>query len=139
MNTIRRIIDTEIEYLKCFSNFSDKGNIIRFSDDFILDMYSHNLTYLKQPILRKDFCDVVDGEIGLSKEKGRNFLNIQFDFEFEKVNACIKRQNCEVLIAREHGAKIIYLITDSDDTAKEMYKKCGMIKVGEKTELIYSF
>lgn len=44
-----------------------------------------------------------------------------------------------VLIAREHGAKIIYLITDNDDTAKDMYKKCGMIKVGEKTELIYNF
>lgn len=44
-----------------------------------------------------------------------------------------------VLIAIEHGAKIIYLITDNDDTAKDMYKKCGMIKVGEKTELIYNF
>ncbi len=47
MNTNRRIIDTELEYLKCFSDFYDEGNKIRFSDDLILDMYSHNLTYLK--------------------------------------------------------------------------------------------
>ena len=256
MNNIRKIIDTELEYLKCFSNFCDEGNLIRFSDDFILDMYSHNLTYLKQPILGKDFCDVVEGEIREAKGKGRNFLNIQFDFDNEKVNACINKQNCKVTIydyyqfqieqldkliarqdcsirrlnseqldkalefdirvngedlgksfikrrferrskvylseglvdsylcyfdgniighcdlflndnvakiedfdvahemqrkgfgtaifkemvriARGHGADIIYLITDSDDTAKDMYKKCGMIKVGEKTELTYS-
>jgi len=256
MSTIRRIIDTELEYLKCFSNFYDEGNKIRFIDDHIPDMYSHNLTYLKQPILGIELCDVVEGEIWEAKEKGRNFLNLQFDFENEKLRAYIKQQNCEVtiydyyqfqieqldkliarhdcsirrldneqvekalefdirvnggdigksfikrrferrskvylseglvdsylcyfdgkiighcdlflndnvakiedfdvalemqregfgttilkemvLIAREHGAEIIYLITDSDDTAKEMYKKCGMIKVGEKTELMYN-
>jgi len=39
MNTIKRIINTELEYLKCFSNFYDEGNKIRFIDDFIPDMY----------------------------------------------------------------------------------------------------
>lgn len=39
--------------------------------------------------------------------------------------------------AKEHGVELAYLITDSEDTAKEMYKKCGFIKVGEKTELFF--
>ncbi|RXI96702.1 GNAT family N-acetyltransferase [Anaerobacillus alkaliphilus] len=30
-----------------------------------------------------------------------------------------------------------YLITDSQDTAKEMYEKCGLKKIGEKTELFF--
>jgi len=31
----------------------------------------------------------------------------------------------------------VYLITDSDDTAKEMYQKCGFTKIGEKYELFF--
>lgn len=257
MNTLSRIIDTELEYLKCFSDFNDEGNIIRFSDDIIPDMYSHNLTYLKQPISGKEFCDFVEKEIEEARKKGKNFLNLQFDFENESVNdynkqsnwevtiydyyqfpiqqldKLIARQDCTirklndeqvdkalefdirvngedlgksfirrrferrsrvylaeglvdsylcyfngeiighcdlflndevakiedfdvapemqrkgfgtailkemVLIARAQGAEVVYLITDNDDTAKEMYKKCGMIKVGEKRELIFNF
>jgi len=257
MNIIEKIIDTELEYIKCFSNFYDEGYKIRFSDDLIPDMYSHNLTYLKQPISVRNFSDVVEEEIRKAKENGINFLNLQFDFKIDELNDCIKHQNCEVTIydyyqfqieqldklnarhdcyikkltneqvdkalkfdigvngedlgksfikrrferrskvylseglvdsylcyfdgniighcdlflndnvakiedfdvahemqrkgfgtaifkemvriARGHGADIIYLITDSDDTAKDMYKKCGMIKVGEKTELTFSF
>ena len=96
MNTIRSIIETELEYIKCFSNFCDEGNLIRFNDDFILDMYSHNLTYLKRPILGKEFSYVVEEEIRKAKEKRRNFQNIQFDFDIEKVNAFINKQDCTV-------------------------------------------
>jgi len=39
----------------------------------------------------------------------------------------------------EDQAEIAYVITDSKDTAMEMYKKCGFKKVGEKTQLIFSF
>ena len=39
--------------------------------------------------------------------------------------------------AKEQGVEFVYLITDSDDTAKEMYKKCGFKKAGEKTELFF--
>ena len=39
--------------------------------------------------------------------------------------------------SKEHCVKFAYLITDSEDTAKEMYKKCGFKKAGEKTELFF--
>lgn len=38
---------------------------------------------------------------------------------------------------KEKNIDYAYLITESEDTAKEMYKKCGMKKVGEKTELFF--
>ncbi len=252
-----KLIDTELKYLKCFSSANESNNAIRFSDDIIPDMYSHNLTYIKQPISEEEFCDFIEEEIQDSKKKGKNFLNVQFNFDIAKVENCIKNQNCETtiydyfqfqieqldtLVAREdcsikklnkeqfekafefdiringeelgmsfvkrryerrsmvylaeglvdsylcyfngkiighcdlflnkdvakiedfdvapemqrkgfgttflkelvsisieQGAETIYLITDDADTAKEMYKKCGMIKVGEKIELIYRF
>ena len=40
--------------------------------------------------------------------------------------------------ALNQHAHTLYLITDEDDTAKEMYLKCGFHKIGEKTELFFS-
>lgn len=40
-------------------------------------------------------------------------------------------------VAKEHYIEFVYLITDSEGTAKEMYEKCGLRKVGEKTELFF--
>ncbi len=39
--------------------------------------------------------------------------------------------------ASHDNIKYAYLITDSQDTAKEMYVKCGFKKIGEKTELFF--
>jgi spore maturation protein CgeE len=257
MATLEKMIETELEYLKCFSDFTEDENGIRFSDESIPDMYSHNLTYLKQSISGDLYSDFFEREIWESKSKGKNFLNLQCDDTIQKVDYWIEQQNCEVTvyayfqlqmehldglvaredcsikklnneqldqalefdlrvngegmgesfikrrferrsqvyltnewidsylcyfdgklvghcdlyinndvakiedldvapemqykgfgttilkemasIARTRGAQIIYLITDDDDTAKEMYKKCAMIKVGEKIEMLYRF
>ncbi|MEK6265253.1 MAG: GNAT family N-acetyltransferase [Clostridium sp.] len=40
--------------------------------------------------------------------------------------------------AKDNSVKFVYLITDSGDTAKDMYKKCGFKKAGEKTELFFN-
>jgi len=39
--------------------------------------------------------------------------------------------------ANKSNVELGYLITESDDTAKDMYKKCGLRKVGEKNELFF--
>ncbi|MGK0468332.1 GNAT family N-acetyltransferase [Clostridium sp.] len=39
--------------------------------------------------------------------------------------------------AKDNSVKFVYLITDSGDTAKGMYKKCRFKKAGEKTELFF--
>ncbi len=39
--------------------------------------------------------------------------------------------------AQRNSVKLVYLITDHRDTAKEMYEKCGFKKIGEKMELFF--
>ena len=41
--------------------------------------------------------------------------------------------------AKKNSIEFVYLITGSEDTAKEMYKKCGFKKIGEKMELFFDF
>jgi spore maturation protein CgeE len=45
------------------------------------------------------------------------------------------------MVKRSNEAKVefAYVITDSKDTVNDMYRKCGFKKVGEKTQLIFSF
>jgi spore maturation protein CgeE len=40
--------------------------------------------------------------------------------------------------AKDNSVKFVYLITDSGDTAKDMYKNCGFKRAGEKTELFFN-
>ncbi len=40
-------------------------------------------------------------------------------------------------IALENGTELIYLITNENDTAKEMYEKLYFDKVGERIEIVF--
>lgn len=42
-----------------------------------------------------------------------------------------------VLKAKKEGVDLIYLITDFEETAKVMYKKCGMKHIGDKQEYFF--
>ena len=254
---MKKIHQTEIEYVKCFSEHYEDESIIRFEDDLIRDMYSHNLTYIKKDMPDEAFRRILQSEWKRSAEKGRSFLNIQFDFPFRdslidlldirprEINTydyygfpletfpgmktredCTLRKlehsileeaaeldhlvngedldddfsrrrferrsqvylkpgmvdnyllfsdhqaigHCDLFIhgevakiedfdiaphmqrkgfgsamlkeiikvALNSNAETIYLITDHAETAKEMYEKCGMIKLGAKTEMMFS-
>ena len=41
--------------------------------------------------------------------------------------------------AIDQSCDLIYLVTDEEDTPKEMYKKLGFSKVGERTDLFFKF
>jgi len=43
-----RIVECEFQYTKCFSEFYENEDIIRFRDNQLSDMYYHNYTYLKK-------------------------------------------------------------------------------------------
>ncbi|MDD3242452.1 MAG: GNAT family N-acetyltransferase, partial [Eubacteriales bacterium] len=42
-------------------------------------------------------------------------------------------------IAREKGAQTFYVMTDEDDTAWQMYRKCGMERVGGRQEWFFTW
>lgn len=42
-----------------------------------------------------------------------------------------------LMTSKKLGVEKAYVITDSEDTAKDMYRKCGFCKVGEKTIIFF--
>lgn len=252
----RAIIECELEYTKCFSEFYENEDIIRFRDKELKDMYYHNYTYLKNTSCEIDLKRTIADEISLGLLEKSNFCNIlsnsinnpsflskleykpqisrngyySFDISyFSKLNyisdceikkvtnkemiedilfcdlqhdekklgkdfctrRCYRRGqvylsdkgvdsyicyhngnvvgNCDLFInnsiakiedfavipksqrkgygtsilkalieiAIKNNCHTIYLVTDEDDTAKEMYKKIGFNKIGERTDLFF--
>lgn len=249
---------TELEYLKCFAEFTEDDIRIRFTDLLIADMYSHNVTYLKSELGDIEFKRFLQKELDDAMNRGKGFYNLHFDFPFrasllknleiqpseqctydyymfpiDKLDQSNVRLDCHmrkldyslvqaalqldleangpesgndfvqrrfkrrskvylepgkvdnylcihgekaighsdlfinqdvakiedfnivaneqrkgfgsamakemIQIAISKGANTIYLITDHDDTAKDMYEKCGFVKVAEKTEMLFFF
>jgi spore maturation protein CgeE len=251
------LINTEIEYTKCFSKYFEDEKIIRFRDEKICDMYCHNYTLVKSFMCKEEVINLITEEIVRSKKESKTFLQVEFNFNLnsELVNSfeikpdvsiqdymyiasdkfnmlcgndectikiaeteavmedgitvdieansqdmgedfagrriqrkamayraennldffvCYLRGvpigNCELFIqknaakiedfdilakyqrrgfgtsvlkellkrSKRFGAEIAYVLTDSEDTAKEMYKKCGFVKTGAKTILNFT-
>jgi len=251
-----KIVECEFEYTKCFSEFYENEDIIRFRDNQLSDMYYHNYTYIKKAASEIELKRIIQDEISLRLSEKSKFCNIllnsdvnsslmsaikynaeistngyySFDISyFSRLNAlsgciikkvnnqgmiddilfcdlqqdeknlgkdfctrrCYRRGkvyvsnkglnsylcyhngdiigNCDLFIYKEiakiedfavnpiyqrkgYGTTIlkslidiaikencntIYLVTDEDDTAKEMYQKIGFNKIGERTDLFF--
>ena len=251
------LIDTEIGYTKCFSKYFEDEKIVRFRDNHICDMYSHNYTLIKDYMSEQEINYLITEEIMRSKKEHKNFLQIECNFNIksdllnsfknkpevtiqdymyitpDKFNALCGNNECTITVAEtvtvmedgikvdilanssamgeefaykriqrkamvyrednslsffvcyhnevpigncelflnkkiakiedfdilesyqrkgfgtsvlkellkcsnKFGAEIVYLLTDSENTAKDMYKKCGFLKAGAKTILNFS-
>ena len=252
----KNIMECELEYSKCFSEYYEDDEIIRFYDNELRDMYYHNYTFIKKAMESIDLKRIIENEIALKLSINSDFCNIisnydvnssifytlkykpeisingyySFDISnfskiiamseciIEKVdnqkmiddilfcdlqhdgeklgkefctNRCYRRGkvyisdkgvnsyvcyhngniigNCNLLIhdgvskiedftviptyqrkgygtallkklidiAIKENSHTIYLVTDEDDTPKEMYKKLGFNKIGERTDLFF--
>ncbi|PAB60326.1 GNAT family N-acetyltransferase [Anaeromicrobium sediminis] len=256
MLTDGKIIECEVEYSKCFSEFCENENIIRYRDNQLNDMYYHNYTYIKKPISEIELKHIIQDEISLRLSEKNNFCNVilngivncselstlkykpeistngyyLFDVSYfsrlNVIDGCIIKKvdhqemvddilfcdlqhdekrlgkdfckkrcyrrgkvyvsnkgvnsyvcyhngdiigNCDLFInngvakiedfaviptyqrkgygttilksiidiAIKENSHTIYLVTDEDDTAKEMYEKIGFNKIGERTDLFF--
>lgn len=254
----QKIVNCELAYTKCFSDFVENQDVIRYRDKLLADMYDYNYTFVKTAMEDKTLYSCIEQEISQSLLDGNNFCNIvqtapisdslismfatkpevttygyySFNiadfskFEGDKncsilkvdgakmvedalylhlehdgesfgrefcakmvyrrsevylsdtgvdayvcydngvaIGNCDMFLNCNVAkiedfevlsthqrkgygrailkeligIAIENNAQTIYVTTDEDDTAKEMYLKCGFVKRGEKTQLFFKW
>ena len=261
MSILNKIIECEIEYLKCFCKSNEQPDFIRFQDNLMPDMYYHNYTWVKSINNDNALLKLIESEITYSKSAGKNsclirchipisnsiltqlarlthkpkvsvsgyyvfdvsnlpnlnkvkdcsvvkvendemvedilMLDLQHDEEELGRDFCTRRVyrrkdiylsdegvdsyicyynneavgNCDLFIhngaakiedfavspqsqrkgygttilkslietALKRNADIVYLETDEGDTAKEMYRKCGLFKINDFTDLLFNF
>jgi len=79
MSIDKKIIECELQYTKCFSEFVENGNIVRFHDNQLMDMYYHNYTYVYNSNEGKSLKQIIEKEIGLRIFEKSNYCNILLD------------------------------------------------------------
>ena len=72
----QKIVDCENEYIKCFSEYYENEDIIRFRDNQLNDMYYHNYTYIKKPVSDIQLKGIIEEEISLRLLEKGEFCNI---------------------------------------------------------------
>ncbi len=90
MNELRnRISELENKYYELFSVKATDGQIVRYSDDELKDMYDHNFTLISASSSKETIDEIIQGEKAKRKEAGYNFLKIKFDAQVaeEKIPA----------------------------------------------------
>jgi spore maturation protein CgeE len=73
MSILDKIIECEIEYVKCFCNADEQQDFIRFHDNLIPDMWYHNYTWIKNAKDDTALLQLIESEILHSKTAGNNF------------------------------------------------------------------
>lgn len=77
---IEKIIETELKYKACFSEFKDFGIYSRYSDLKLLDMRAHNNIVIKRGASEELKREIILNEMNRRKEGGYDFLKvISFD------------------------------------------------------------
>ncbi|TVX92642.1 GNAT family N-acetyltransferase [Paenibacillus agilis] len=76
-----QLINTEIAYTSLFSQSHEEEHLIRFWDDEIPDMYSHNYSLIKEH--STDLAGMIINELTLRKEQNKDFLRIEMNFDVD--------------------------------------------------------
>lgn len=71
-----KILKCEYEYTKCFSEFYEDENIIRYRDNQLKDMYCHNYTHIKKAMSESELKRIIEDEISLRLSEKSDFCNI---------------------------------------------------------------
>jgi len=77
MTLIDKIKKCETKYLECFSKATAQEDTIRFNDELIPDMYSHNCTWINSAKNDSEMIQYIESAIENSKNNGKNFCMIQ--------------------------------------------------------------
>lgn len=71
-----KIIKCENDYTKCFSEFYENGDIIRYRDNLLKDMYYHNYTYIKRSMNESELMHIIQDENSLRLSEKSDYCNI---------------------------------------------------------------
>jgi len=88
---INKIYRTEDEYIECFCQVDHLDRYVRYTDNHIKDMYSHNFIRIDHDVTSDIFREVVEKEIVYRKKQGKKYLRVVTSAEID--NKFIRKQH----------------------------------------------
>lgn len=81
---MERLSDLERKYQEVFSEVREEGNLLRYRDDNIKDMYDHNYTFVKKGVKKEDIAKIIEEETRIRKSEGADFLKVVFEEKIDR-------------------------------------------------------
>ncbi|WP_346913237.1 GNAT family N-acetyltransferase [Clostridium sp.] len=75
-----RILENELKYIKCFSDYVEQQKFIKFIDHNLLDMYMHNFIFLKELMETDELRSFIENKLGEMQKSNNEHLHIMMDY-----------------------------------------------------------
>ena len=130
MNMLNKIIECEIEYLKCFCKASQQQDFIRFQDDLMPDYWSHNYTWIKNANDDTALLRLIESELSHMKSMGRDFCLLRCHIPVSHSVLALLSSKPEISMSG------YYVFSDAYDLSKlDKVKDSSVVKV-DKAEML---
>ena len=75
-----RILENELKYIKCFSDYVEQQKFIKFIDHNLLDMYMHNFIFLKELMEKDELRSFIENKLGEMQKSNNEHLHIMMNY-----------------------------------------------------------
>lgn len=81
---INLLKNTEIKYVRCYSQEKEYKKIIRFWDENFKNLYASNLTVLKENVETEELIKILIDELKFNRRANKRFLNFEINKEISR-------------------------------------------------------
>jgi spore maturation protein CgeE len=75
-----RILETELKYIRCFSDCIEENKCIRLKDSKLVDMYMHNFIFLKKLMKGNELKSFIENKLEEAHSDEKEYLHIMMDY-----------------------------------------------------------
>lgn len=76
----KRILGTELKYVRCFSDYIEEKKSITLKDSKLLDMYMHNFIFLKELMSKNELKSFIQNKLDEAQRGKQEYLHIMMNY-----------------------------------------------------------
>lgn len=125
----KRILETELNYIKCFSDFYEEQKVINFKDDKLRDMYMHNFIFLKELMNEDELNNFIATELKNAEKDCLEHVHIM-------INADIKNYDLKSIFPKIEITEYCFMaITPENFNKLKVKEDCFVFKANTSKTL----
>jgi len=77
----KRILETDLKYVKCFSDCYEEEKVINLKDSKLRDMYMHNFSFFKKLVKKDELINFIEKKLQEAEKEHIKYVHIMMDDE----------------------------------------------------------
>lgn len=124
-----RILETELKYIRCFSDYIEEQKWITLKDNKLVDMYMHNFIFLKELMKKNELKIFIENKLGEAHRNNEKYLHIMMDYG-------IQEHDLKEIIPGPEITKYCYMSITPKDFNKLKIKSDCFVRKADTFEIL---